>query len=448
MSRRYLPLLILSTGIGFGLSASQLLLGDSAQARPQMIGNYNPAESLAPLVEKLSPAVVNIDVEQNVQMPDMPFLSPFGYQGGEEQLRTGQGSGVLISADGYLLTNHHVVDGADSVTVKLSDGKNYKGVIVGSDDSIDIALLKIRGANFPYVQLGSSESTRVGDWVVAIGNPFGLSHTVTTGIVSAKGRVIGSGPYDDYIQTDASINPGNSGGPLFNLQGEVVGINTAINPRAQGIGFSLPIDKVTKIIEDLKTGSVARGWLGVGLRTVEEAATGARQKGVYIAKVYPGTPAQEAGLKDNDLVLEFDGTAVSNQEELIRMVGQRRAKETINLRIKRNGREKSVPVTLGQRPTERDLSSGSFLSQSDGTFGLQIAEVSGFRDNPNEQGLVVLRVTKGSAAERYFQQGDILLSIDRETASLGKIQALVEQGQKARIQYLRQGREKKITVQF
>ena len=276
-----------------------------------MIGSYNPAESLAPLVEKLSPAVVNIDVEQNVQLPDMPFLSPFGYQGGEGQLRTGQGSGVLISADGYLLTNHHVVDGADSVTVKLSDGKDYEGVLVGSDDSIDIALLKISGANFPYVQLGSSESTRVGDWVVAIGNPFGLSHTVTTGIVSAKGRVIGSGPYDDYIQTDASINPGNSGGPLFNLQGEVVGINTAINPRAQGIGFSLPIDKVTKIIEDLKTGSVARGWLGVGLRTVEKAASGARQKGVYIAKVYPGTPAQEAGLLDNDLVLEFDGTAVS-----------------------------------------------------------------------------------------------------------------------------------------
>ena len=193
-------------------------------------------------------------------------------------LQTGQGSGFIISDDGYILTNNHVIEGADQVLVKMVQEqdstmeKEYEGKVVGIDDSLDIALIKIEAKEIlPYVKLGSSQNTQVGDWVVAIGNPFGLAHTVTSGIISAKGRVIGAGPYDDFLQTDASINPGNSGGPLFNLQGEVVGINTAINPEAQGIGFSVPIDSVKTILEDLKEkGHASRGWLGVGLYSSED----------------------------------------------------------------------------------------------------------------------------------------------------------------------------------
>ena len=197
------------------------------------------------------------------------------------QLQTGQGSGFLISEDGYILTNNHVIEGADEVTVKMvlrqntpkESEKVFEGKVIGIDDSLDIALIKIDAKrSLPYVKLGSSKDTQVGDWVVAIGNPFGLAHTVTSGIISAKGRVIGAGPYDDFLQTDASINPGNSGGPLFNLQGQVVGINTAINPQAQEIGFCVPIDSIKTIIQDLKEkGHASRGWLGVGLRSSDDS---------------------------------------------------------------------------------------------------------------------------------------------------------------------------------
>ena len=226
-----------------------------AQDRAQNIGlDYNPAKSLAPLVEKMAPAVVNLAVSTGPSQMDPKALEYYRRFGVTPRLSESQGSGFLISADGYILTNHHVIEDATSIKVRMADEREFEGRVIGSDPRIDVGLVKIDSSErLPFVSLGPSESLRVGDWVVAIGNPFGLSHTVTQGIVSAKGRSIGAGPYDDFIQTDASINPGNSGGPLFDLSGRVIGINTAVSSVGQGIGFAVPSDMVLEVLDDLKT---------------------------------------------------------------------------------------------------------------------------------------------------------------------------------------------------
>jgi len=426
--RKTLSLLFtLGLGLGIGGSFTHLLHSENAQARPQpqQVEAYNPQLSLAPLVEALSPAVVNIDIQVAVQMPDLPLLTPFGYEGGE-RIETGQGSGFLISPDGYLLTNYHVVEGANNLKVNLSDDKSYTGRVVGFDDSIDIALVKIDAEeDLPYVSLGTSEELRVGDWVVAIGNPFGLSHTVTTGIISAKGRVIGSGPYDDFLQTDASINPGNSGGPLFNLQGEVIGINTAINPRAQGIGFSVPIDKVTAIIDDLKeNGRTARGWLGVGLQPLSDSLKEKHnlEGGAIVSQVYNGTPAQKAGLRTNDIIVQFGKQPVVDTDSLIRIVGNYRSGDKVDMNILRNGKAKKLSVTLGQRPTERELSQGTFIEgpsnpstpdSTPGALGVRVAEVNGFdQNNLMRRGLVIVQIANNSIASSQLQTGDIIVDVN------------------------------------
>ena len=327
---------------------------------------YNPSISLAPLVDELGPAVVHIRVAQTVDLDDIPrhmrpFVSPEQLE--QYRMQQGEGTGFFVSADGYLLTNNHVVAGADEVTVTLLDERTFDARVVGTDPNTDIALVKVDGDDLPWVTLGSSEAARVGDRVVAIGNPFGLSHTVTEGIVSAKGRVLGAGPYDDFLQTDASINPGNSGGPLFNLRGEVVGINTAINPRGQGIGFSVPIDMVKPLIEDLKDdGKVSRGWLGVGLAPLDQRV--AQQlsleagAGTVVGQVYAGTPAAQAGLRPGDVVTGIDGKGIGDSETLIRVIGAQRPGATVILDILREGQGQHIKVTLGERPERQDLERG------------------------------------------------------------------------------------------
>ena len=303
-------------GILCGAIGSGTLI-EGATARQLIVKNYDPSISLAPLVEQLSPVVVNIEVTTQRFGVETPL---------------GQGSGFIVSEDGYILTNHHVVKGSETVQVRLSTEKTYKGRVVGIDDSLDIALIKIKGSNLPYAKLGSSKKTRVGDKVIAIGNPFGFSHSVTAGIISAKGRALGSGPYDDFLQTDTSINPGNSGGPLFNLNGEVVGINTAIDARAQGIGFSVPIDSVKRIINDLQTkGHASRGWLGIGV--------GSNGTKVMVSTVYPNTPAEKYGLRKGDVIINIDGKELSSEEDLIRTIGRYRANDNVRMLIKRNGKK-------------------------------------------------------------------------------------------------------------
>ncbi len=325
---------------------------------------YNPSVSLAPLVDELGPAVVHIRVAQTVDTSDIPrhmrpFIDPEQLE--NYRMRQGEGTGFFISADGYLLTNDHVVAGADEVTVTLLDDRTFPARVVGTDPNTDIALVKVDTTDaLPYVQLGSSDAARVGDRVVAIGNPFGLSHTVTEGIVSAKGRVIGAGPYDDFLQTDASINPGNSGGPLFNLRGEVIGINTAINPRGQGIGFSVPIDMVRPLVEDLKDdGHVSRGWLGVGLQPIDPVLKkhlgDDSLEGTVVGMVYPGTPAAEAGLEVGDIITGIDGKPVSESAELVRHIGTRAPGEKVTLNLRRGNETVDLKVKLGERPEREEL---------------------------------------------------------------------------------------------
>ncbi len=435
--------LLAGVGIGAGLTtfapgvldpvADAAPSADRADAAAQTVGagsatlDYDPSVSLAPLVEDLGPAVVHLKVSQEVDLESMvprqmlPFLDIDPDQ--LKRMQQGEGSGFLISADGYILTNNHVVADADEVTVILADEREFTATVVGTDPRTDVALVKIEDEDgFPTVALGSSSAARVGDRVVAIGNPFGLEHTVTTGIISAKGRVIGAGPYDDFLQTDASINPGNSGGPLFNLKGEVVGINTAINPRAQGIGFSVPIDMVKDILDDLKEdGRVARGWIGVGLRAVDDELARTLDLdaggGVMIGAVYQGTPGAEAGLQPGDVVLSLEGEALDDTEGFIRAIGSFRPGDAVELLVLRDGKKKRLDVTLAERPEEDDLRRGRFLApeadeapEADASavteLGIRVRAARELRGYGGQGGVVVTRVASGSRAERGLRPGD------------------------------------------
>lgn len=403
-------------GLGAGGSIVHLTYTTFVQAspNPQIVEAYNPQISFAPLVKKLSPAVVNIDVSRSLKKAKISKSDDT-----ETQFTLGQGSGFLISADGYLLTNYHVVEGANEFTVKLSNDEHYNGTLIGHDDSIDVALIKISSLKaLPYVKMGDSAKVNVGDWAVAIGNPFGLSHTVTSGIISAKGRTIGSGPYDDFLQTDASINPGNSGGPLFNLMGEVVGINTGINPRGQGIGFAVPINKVLNILNDLKKfGHPSRGWLGMGLKTIslEQKKMLNIKEGALVGQVYAESPAEKAGLQYGDIILKFGTHTVENNEDFIRVVGRSRANKTEQVLILRDGVKMELRVTLGERPTQKALSSRSFLQDIAPLWrkwGIHVTKVQNFKQDQIETGFIILEIAKESPFKPSFKVGDIISSIN------------------------------------
>jgi serine protease Do len=276
----------------------------------------------------------------------------------QPEFRQGTGSGVIFRADGYILTNYHVVDGADQVLVTLNNEQEYQAHVVGRDPKTDLAVLRIQASEaLPVATLGDSDALQVGDWVVAIGNPFGLDHTVTAGIVSAKGRVIGAGPYDDFIQTDASINPGNSGGPLLNMRGEVVGINTAIVPNGQGIGFAIPINTAKPLIPQLvSTGKVTRGYLGLNMQTLTPALTQtlklSDRKGALVSEVTPGSPAAKAGLQRGDVIVTFDGKQVESAHDLATLVAATPVGKNVSVMILRDGNKQTVPLTVGRMPSD------------------------------------------------------------------------------------------------
>ena len=307
-----------------------------------------PAPSLAPLVKRLSPAVVSIDVEQSPQSLGGGLFGR-SIPPGHPALQ-GQGSGFVISADGAILTNHHVVKDAAKVSVSFAGGETFPAKVVGWDERTDVALLDIEGDAHPFLEFADSDSIEVGDWVLAIGNPYGLGHTVTAGIVSGKGRSLGAGPYDDFLQTDAAINPGNSGGPLFDLEGRVVGVNTAILNSANGIGFAIPSNMVTDMLGQLQTeGRVARGWMGVSLGDAEDT------HGAYVAEVFANTPAGKAGLKVGDLVTQLNGVEVLDSRSLVLAVGQLPPGEVVRLGVLRDGKPQELSVTLAERPPEPSL---------------------------------------------------------------------------------------------
>ncbi len=332
---------------------------------PGLSGAVSAPESFAPLVKKEISAVVNISTRQVVKVKQQsPFGDPqmdeffyrfFGGRPQREQVRQSLGSGFIISSDGYILTNNHVVDMAKDIKVALGDGRVLEAKLIGKSKEIDIALIKVDAAGLPAVKLGDSDALEVGDWVVAIGNPFGLSHTVTAGIVSAKGRVIGVGPYDDLIQTDAAINPGNSGGPLFNTKGEVVGINTVIIATGQNLGFAIPISMVKEVLPSIKEkGRPDMGWLGVSAQAVTPdlaAALGLPEPlGALVNGVEKGGPAEKAGLQHGDVITELDGKKILDPSELPRMVAFGHIGKAVTLKVIRKGKPVEISAVIALKP--------------------------------------------------------------------------------------------------
>ena len=426
-------MVILMVGIilGFGLQDSMASNKTTVRMVP---------ENFSDLAEKARPGVVNIRTIKTMRGggpvfrhffgnpfggkgPFHDFPGPFSRRGpSHDYRRQSLGSGFIIDRDGYIVTNNHVIEGADQIKVKLSDGKEFDAKIVGRDPKTDLALIKIKPSDdLTPLQMGDSGALRVGTWVVAIGSPFGLEQTVTAGIVSAKGRTIGAGPYDDFIQTDASINPGNSGGPLINLKGEVVGINTAIIPNGQGIGFAIPISLASGIIEQLRNGGeVTRGWLGVGIQDLtpelEAYYKVKRDQGVLVTQVYKGDPADKAGIEPGDVILSVDDRDISSSRELSKTIANAPIGKGISILISRAGKENRVNVKLAKQRGS-NVSTGEKNSPTD-ELGLGLVELLpemaqrlGYPEN--EKGLLVTDVetdTKGARAG--IRKGDLVKEIN------------------------------------
>ncbi|HEY0840087.1 MAG TPA: Do family serine endopeptidase [Vulgatibacter sp.] len=389
--------------------------------------------SLAPLVEKVRPTVVGVTtiLEGKGQVP--PEIEDFWRRffgknapqpkGGE---RVGIGSGVIIDPSGIVLTNNHVVSGAQKVTVRTSDDQDHQAKVVGTDPETDIAVLQITSGKgrFAVATLGDSDSIRVGDYVMAIGNPFGLELTVTSGIISAKARVIGATPFDDFLQTDAAINPGNSGGPLFDLSGKVVGINTAIVATGQGIGFAVPIDLVRSLLPQLeKTGRVVRGFLGVGVQDLTPELAQAlgiqQQKGALVASVEPKGPADQGGLKPGDAVVSLNGKPIKGASELSRNVALSKPGDTVTLGVLRGGEQQDVKVKLGERPSSQKAPAPKQEEHQgeEGPVGLTIQPVPQQIQSKLgvKGGAMVSAVEPGSRAdEAGLQPGDVILEANRK----------------------------------
>jgi len=416
-------------------------------------------ESFADLAQKLLPSVVNISTTQtiegrsNPEMPQLPPGSPFedffkeffdrNQQNQKKRKATSLGSGFIISKDGYVVTNNHVIKDADEITVILQDDVRLKAELIGTDSKTDLAVLKIKPENdLPFVKFGKSESTsigaRVGDWVVAIGNPFGLGGTVTAGIISARGRDINAGPYDDFIQTDASINRGNSGGPMFNLEGDVIGINTAIfspSGGSVGIGFAIPSSTAEPVIKQLiKSGQVKRGWLGVHIQTVTpeiaetlglEEATGA-----LVASVIKDGPAEKSGIKPGDVILTFNDKKVVEMRRLPRIVADSDVDKKADVEVWRKNKKVTLKVKIGELDDTRDLTASR--SDEPGTdnnthkvkeLGLTLSAIndelkSRYKLEDEAKGVVVTAVDgEGSAAEKGVQPGDLIVEINQKEVS-------------------------------
>lgn len=401
------------------------------------------------LATKLKPSVVNISTSKKVTAQHPNFQGRGGSQDLFEEFfkrfapnqpprsrkESSLGSGFIISDDGYILTNDHVINGADEVSVKLSDGRSFEAKIKGSDEKLDLALLKIdTGEKLPVANLGDSETLQVGEWVMAIGNPFGLEQTVTVGIVSAKGRVIGAGPYDDFIQTDASINPGNSGGPLFNMKGQVVGINTAIIRGGQGIGFALPINAAQVTVKQLKeNGEVVRGWLGVSIQKISEELAESfgldRARGALVAEVVAGAPAAEAGIKQGDIVLEFDGRDVEEMNDLPRIVAATPVGKTVKVKLFRNGKEIEVKVKVGKLSGDGRRTHG--VTDTEERLGLSLTALS---DDVKERfgleierGVLISAVDPdGPSSESNLRPGDVIVEANgKDINGLGDLRKIV-----------------------
>lgn len=433
--------------------------------------------SFSTLAEAAKPGVVNIQTVKTVQGGGRVFQhffgSPFGNREGLEeffapfftpppQSRKEQslGSGFIISKDGYIVTNNHVIKGADQIKVIFHDKTEHDAEIVGTDPMTDLALIKVDAKDLQPLKFGKSSDAAIGSWVVAIGSPFGLEQTVTAGIISAKGRIIGSGPYDDFIQTDASINPGNSGGPLLNLDGEVIGINTAIVRSGQGIGFAIPSDLATGIIDQLiDTRQVSRGWMGVAIQNVTPELAeyyGIKETGgVYVAKVYEDNPAHEAGIQTGDIIVEVNGEKIDTSRDLTITIANLKVDETVDVKIIREGKEQTVKVKLGKRP-DQDPEVLASLNEFD-SFGFKFKEMDADTARqlgyPAEiKGLIVTEIQPDSPAEGSgVRAGDLLMELNRQRItdlkSYNGVLSRIEKGRTAQLLF-RRGNSHVFVVRF
>lgn len=412
------------------------------------------------LVEKVGPAVVNIRTTQRVSNDpsrNYPFPFPEGLDENDpfyeffrrffpprtprdesgprspraepgEEMPRGVGSGFIISADGYILTNHHVVDKADEIYVTLTDKRELRGKLIGSDRRTDVALVKVEADHLPFMTIGDSDRLRVGEWVLAIGSPFGLDNTVTAGIVSAKSR--DTGDYLPFIQTDVAVNPGNSGGPLINLAGEVVGINSQIYSRTggfMGISFAIPIDEVMRVVEQLRaTGRVVRGRIGVAISDVTRDVAGPlgleRPEGALVRSVEQGGPADKAGLEVGDIILTYRGITIGRSSDLPRLVGATRPDTRVPVEVWRRGQKKRFHVTVGELEPEAAAGAGDGAAAEPGqqalsvdVLGLAVSDLSrSQREQLRVRGGVVVETAEGPAARAGIREGDILLSLNNQ----------------------------------
>ena len=469
-------LLLAGTALG-GFAARDALPAAQAQPAPATGQGQNAAPiavpssampSFADMVARVRPAVVTITTTETRQAAAGPEQQFQRYFGGprEERPQTVQalGSGFIVDAEGHIVTNNHVVEGATRVTVKLDDGRELVARIVGRDPRTDLAVLKVDGTNLPHLSLGDSDKVRVGDWVVAVGNPFGLGGTVTAGILSARGRDIQSGPYDDYLQVDAPINRGNSGGPLFGQDGSVIGVNTAIfspSGGSIGIGFAIPSNLVQHVVAQLQAnGHIDRGWLGVATQGIDAGMAAAlhlpNTDGALVADAEPDGPAAKAGLQAGDVVTAVDGHAVKSPRELARLIGDLHPNRAATLTLRRDGAERQVQVTLGELRDTRQAAT----EQQDQRQGIGVA-LQGLTPELRQQlgvaakvnGAVVTAVRPGSAAEDAgLRPGDVILGVgghdvaDAQAAGRALSEA-VRQGGAVALRVMRDGHNAFVAVQ-
>ncbi|MDD3448751.1 MAG: DegQ family serine endoprotease [Gammaproteobacteria bacterium] len=442
MNRDYKPLL-------GAVTALALLLGVAQQSMAQAAA----LPDFKNLVKDNAATVVNVSTEQSGEMvaglppgmPDLPEGSPLNdffrrfFENRPEQAQRVRslGSGTVISSDGYILTNAHVVKDADRITVRFNDHREKPATLVGMDERSDVALLKVDAKDLPTAHLGDSDSLEVGEWVLAIGSPFGLEHTATAGIVSALGRNLPSDTYVPFIQTDVAVNPGNSGGPLFDTQGDVVGINSQIYSKTggyMGLSFAIPINVAMKVVEQLKTtGHVERGWLGVMIQGVNQDLAESfgldRPRGALVAQVTPESPAAKAGLEAGDVILGFAGEAIEQSSQLPPLVGDTRPGTEVGMRVLRGGKEREIKVTIEALTEE----SSALAAPHGGAAVLKMAVRNLTREQRDElkeggRGVLVTGVEPGPAAEAGIRPGDVILSLDgKDVTGVDKLAGLVKE---------------------
>lgn len=466
------------------LVAAVLMLGQGVSARAESLPDFTT------LVEQASPAVVNISTTQKLpdrgvadaQMPDLQGLPPMfreffernmprgrSPRGGDRQREAQSlGSGFIISPDGYVLTNNHVIQDADEIVVRLSDRSELKAKLVGTDPRTDVAVLKIDGKNLPTVKLGDSDKLKVGEWVLAIGSPFGFDHSVTKGIVSAKGRTLPNDSYVPFIQTDVAINPGNSGGPLFNMNGEVVGINSQIFTRSggfMGLSFAIPIDVALDVADQLKkNGKVSRGWLGVVIQEVNRDLAESfgldKPAGALVAQVMPDGPAAKAGLQVGDVILSMNGQPIVMSADLPHLVGGLKAGAKASLEVVREGKRRTVEVTVGALP-DADADDDASGIGEDGQaqrdsnrMGVSVADLSADQKKQLDvqNGVLIKDVQDGPAALIGLQPGDVITHLNNQAITTAKQFTEVAKGlpkdRTVSMRVIRQGRASFITFKL